>query len=77
MHVGFKLSDEEAVMLNKIKQETGKSTAAVFKNAIYFKGLDEDLVDEIISNIGTYADEKNLDGIKEEVYRYVVYRTRR
>ena len=36
-----------------------------------------DLVDEIISNIGYYASEKDLEGIKEEVHRYVLYRTQK
>ena len=33
--------------------------------------------DEIISNIGYYASEKDLEGIKEEVHRYVLYRTQK
>ena len=39
--------------------------------------IDADLVDEIISNIGYYASEKDLEGIKEEVHRYVLYRTQK
>ena len=31
----------------------------------------------IISNIGYYASEKDLEGIKEEVHRYVLYRTQK
>ena len=34
-------------------------------------------MDEIISNIGYYASEKDLEGIKEEVHRYVLYRTQK
>lgn len=45
--------------------------------AIYFTQIDADLVDEIISNIGYYASEKDLEGIKEEVHRYVLYRTQK
>ena len=33
--------------------------------------------DEIISNIGYYASEKDLEGIKEEVHRYVIIRTQK
>lgn len=39
--------------------------------------IDADLVDEIISNIGYYASEKNWEGVKEEVHRYVLYRTQK
>ena len=49
----------------------------VFKSAIYFTKIDADLVDEIISNIGNYASEKNWEGVKEEVHRYVLYRTQK
>ena len=49
----------------------------VFKSAIYFTEIDADLVDEIISNIGNYASEKNWEGVKEEVHRYVLYRTQK
>lgn len=48
--------------------ETGKNATEVFKSAIYFTKIDADLVDEIISNIGYYASEKDLEGIKEEVH---------
>ena len=48
-----------------------------FKSAIYFTEIDVDLVDEIISNIGYYASEKNWEGVKEEVHRYVLYRTQK
>ena len=49
----------------------------LFKSAIYFTEIDADLVDEIISNIGNYASEKNWEGVKEEVHRYVLYRTQK
>ena len=32
---------------------------------------------EVFKNIGYYASEKDLEGIKEEVHRYVLYRTQK
>lgn len=75
--VNIRLTDEDKVHLQQRMNETGKNVTEVFKSAIYFTGIDVDLVDEIISNIGYYASEKDLDGVKEEVHRYVLYRTQR
>ena len=69
----IRLTDEDKIHL----QQTGKNATEVFKSAIYFTKIDADLVDEIISNIGYYASEKDLEGIKEEVHRYVLYRTQK
>ena len=75
--VNIRLTAEDKVHLQQRMDETGKSKTEVFKSAIYFTEIDADLVDEIISNIGYYASEKDLEGIKEEVYRYVLYRTQK
>ena len=68
----IRLTDEDKIHLQQRMDET-----EVFKSAIYFTKIDADLVDEIISNIGYYASEKDLEGIKEEVHRYVLYRTQK
>ena len=75
--VNIRLTAEDKVHLQQRMDETGKSKTEVFKSAIYFTEIDADLVDEIISNIGYYASEKDLEGIKEEVHRYVLYRTQK
>ena len=75
--VNIRLTAEDKVHLQQRMDETGKSKTEVFKSAIYFTEIDADLVDEIISNIGYYAREKDLEGIKEEVHRYVLYRTQK
>ena len=64
----IRLTDEDKVHLQQRMNETGKNATEVFKSAIYFTEIDADLVDEIISNIGYYASEKDLEGIKEEVH---------
>ena len=63
--------------IKSVEMRTGKNATEVFKSAIYFTEIDADIVDEIISNIGYYASEKDLEGIKEEVHRYVLYRTQK
>ena len=73
----IRLTDEDKIHLQQRMDETGKNATEVFKNAIYFTEIDADLVDEIISNIGYYASEKNWEGVKEEVHRYVLYRTQK
>ena len=73
----IRLTDEDKIHLQQRMDETGKSKTEVFKSAIYFTEIDADLVDEIISNIGYYASEKNWEGVKEEVHRYVLYRTQK
>ena len=73
----IRLTDEDKIHLQQRMDETGKSKTEVFKSAIYFTEIDADLVDEIISNIGNYASEKNWEGVKEEVHRYVLYRTQK
>ena len=73
----IRLTDEDKIHLQQRMDETGKSETEVFKSAIYFTEIDVDLVDEIISNIGYYASEKNWEGVKEEVHRYVLYRTQK
>ena len=75
--VNIRLTDEDNVHLQQRMDETGKNATEVFKSAIYFTEIDTDLVDEIISNIGYYASEKNWEGVKEEVHRYVLYRTQK
>lgn len=75
--VNIRLTAEDKVHLQQRMDETGKSKTEVFKSAIYFTEIDADLVDEIISNIGYYASEKDLEGIKEEAHRYVLYRTQK
>ena len=73
----IRLTDEDKIHLQQRMDETGKNATEVFKSAIYFTKIDADLVDEIISNIGNYASEKNWEGVKEEVHRYVLYRTQK
>lgn len=73
----IRLTDEDKVHLQQRMNETGKNATEVFKSAIYFTKIDADLVDEIISNIGNYASEKKWEGVKEEVHRYVLYRTQK
>ena len=73
----YKSTNVKSALINVCKDETGKSKTEVFKSAIYFTEIDADLVDEIISNIGYYASEKNWEGVKEEVHRYVLYRTQK
>lgn len=73
--VNIRLTAEDKIHLQQRMDETGKKATEVFKSAIYFTEIDADLVDEIISNIGYYASEKNWEGVKEEVHRYVLYRT--
>ena len=73
----IRLTDEDKIHLQQRMDETGKNAPEVFKSAIYFTKIDADLVDEIISNIGYYASEKDLEGIIEEVHRYVLYRTQK
>lgn len=71
--VNIRLTAEDKIHLQQRMDETGKNATEVFKSAIYFIEIDADLVDEIISNIGNYARE----GVKEEVHRYVLYRTQK
>ena len=73
----IRLTDEDKVHLQQRMDENGKNATEVFKCAIYFTEIDADLVDEIISDIGYYASEKNWEGVKEEVHRYVLYRTQK
>lgn len=73
----IRLADEDKIHLQQRMDETGKNATEVFKSAIYFTQMDADLVDEIISNIGYYASKKNWEWVKEEVYRYVLYRTQK
>ena len=73
----IRLTDEDKIHLHQRMDETGKNATEVFKSAIYFTEIDEALVDEIISKIGYYASEKNWEGVKEEVHRYVLYRTQK
>ena len=75
--VNIRLTDEDKIHLQQRMDETGKNATEAFKSAIYFTQIDADLVDEIISNIGNYASEKNWEGVKEEVHRYVLYRTQK
>lgn len=70
----IRLTDEDKVHLQQRMNETGKNATEVFKSAIYFTEIDADIVDEIISNIGYYASEKDLEGIKEEVHRCFTWR---
>ena len=49
----IRLTDEDKIHLQQRMDETGKNATEVFKSAIYFTKIDADLVDEIISNIGS------------------------
>ena len=69
------LRSMERALLKKKKEQTGKNTTEIFKSAIYFTGVDETFVDNLISNIGVLASNNDIEGIKEEVQRYVAYRT--
>lgn len=73
MKINIRLTESE--LLKKKKEQTGKNTTGIFKSAIYFTGVDETFVDNLISNIGVLASNNDIEGIKEEVQRYVAYRT--
>lgn len=66
----------ELDLLKKKKEQTGKNTTEILKSAIYFTGVDETFVDNLISTIGAHASNNDIEGIKEEVQKYVAYRTR-
>jgi len=68
--VNIRLTAEDKIHLQQRMDETGKKATEVFKSAIYFTEIDADLV-------GNYASEKNWEGVKEEVHRYVLYRTQK
>ena len=53
-----------------------QNTTEILKSAIYFTGVDETFVDNLISTIGAHASNNDIEGIKEEVQKYVAYRTR-
>ena len=71
----IRLTESETELLKKKKEQTGKNTTEILKSAIYFTGVDETFVDNLISNIGVLASNNDIEGIKEEVQRYVAYRT--
>ena len=75
MKINIRLTESEADLLKKKKEQTGKNTTEILKSAIYFTGVDETFVDNLISNIGVLASNNDIEGIKEEVQRYVAYRT--
>jgi hypothetical protein len=75
MKINIRLTESEAELLKKKKEQTGKNTTEILKSAIYFTGVDETFVDNLISNIGVLASNNDIEGIKEEVQRYVAYRT--
>ncbi len=75
MKINIRLTESEAELLKKKKHQTGKNTTEILKSAIYFTGVDETFVDNLISNIGVLASNNDIEGIKEEVQRYVAYRT--
>lgn len=75
MKINIRLTESEAELLKKKKEQTGKNTTEIFKSVIYFTGVDETFVDNLISNIGVLASNNDIEGIKEEVQRYVAYRT--
>ena len=74
----FRLDTENyfPFLLKKKKEQTGKNTTEILKSAIYFTGVDETFVDNLISTIGAHASNNDIEGIKEEVQKYVAYRTR-
>ena len=75
MKINIRLTESETELLKKKKEQTGKNTTEILKSAIYFTGVDETFVDNLISNIGVLASNNDIEGIKEEVHRYVAYRT--
>ena len=75
MKINIRLTESEAELLKKKKEQTGKNTTEILKSAIYFTGVDETFVDNLISNIGVLASNNDIEGNKEEVQRYVAYRT--
>ena len=75
MKINIRLTESEAELKKKKKEQTGKNTTEILKSAIYFTGVDETFVDNLISNIGVLASNNDIEGIKEEVQRYVAYRT--
>lgn len=75
MKINIRLTESETELLKKKKEQTGKNTTEILKSAIYFTGVDETFVDNLISIIGVLASNNDIEGIKEEVQRYVAYRT--
>lgn len=76
MKINIRLTESEAELLKKKKEQTGKNTTEILKSAIYFTGVDETFVDNLISTIGAHASNNDIEDIKEEVQKYVAYRTR-
>ena len=75
MTITIRVTELELDLLKKKKEQTGKNTTEILKSAIYFTGVDETFVDNLISTIGAHASNDDIEGIKEEVQRYVAYRT--
>ena len=71
MTITIRVTELELDLLKKKKEQTGKNTTE-----IYFTGVDETFVDNLISTIGAHASNNDIEGIKEEVQKYVAYRTR-
>ena len=40
MKINIRLTESEAELLKKKKEQTGKNTTEIFKSAIYFTGVD-------------------------------------
>ena len=57
--------------------ETGKKATEVFKSAIYFTEIDADLLMKSYLILEIMRVKKNWEGVKEEVHRYVLYRTQK
>lgn len=75
--IGIRLTDKEIEMAEEKMKLTGKNKTELLKSAIYFTGIDEDYVDNLMSNIGVFPSKNDLEGVKGEVQRYVAYRTRK
>ena len=71
MTITIRVTELELDLLKKKKEQTGKNTTEILKSAIYFTGVDETFVDNLISTIGAHASNNDIEGIKEEVQKYV------
>ena len=75
--VNIRLTAEDKIHLQQRMDETGKNATEVFKSAIYFTKIDAFNFSPSINKVVYYASKKNWEGVKEEVHRYVLYRTQK
>ena len=69
--IKIRLNEEDDKRLNELVRKTGKTKAAILKAALY--GIGEHYIDEMITRIGCYANNGDINAIKEEVCQYVLW----